>query len=121
MFCSYLIPLCSVDGDTPPVGAVVGIVISALVILTIVIVATVAVAVFAIWWNKKDSGTFNLQRYVSMECSKQAAYRTIARMFVYGTRCCLKLVYDDVVMYRTGYRIAEPTNLLLVWLRLVVL
>ena len=84
MFCSYLIPLSSVDEeDTLPVGAVVGIVISALVILTIVIVAIVAVAVFAIWWNKKDSGTFNLQRYVSMECSKQAAYCTIARICLY--------------------------------------
>ena len=27
-------------------------------------------------------------------------------LFVYGTRCCLTFVYDDIVMCRTGYRIA---------------
>ena len=72
MFCSYLlIPLSSVDADTLPLGAVVGIVLSPLVILTIVIVA---VAGFAIWWNKKDSGTVNLKTDVSMECSIHTPY-----------------------------------------------
>ena len=72
VFCSYLlIPLSSVDANTLPVGAVVGIVLSALVILTIVIVA---VAGFAIWWNKKDSGTLNLKTDVSMVCSQQTPY-----------------------------------------------
>ena len=93
----------SVVTGTLPVGAIVGIVIAALVIPTIVIV--VAVAVFARWWNKKDSGTFNLTTDVSMECSMHAAYCTIARICLYMAQDAYTFVYDDVVMCRTGYHI----------------
>ena len=100
MFCSYLIPLFSVDADTPPVGAVVAIVLSALVILTIVIV--VIIAVFAIWRNKKDRKTLHLTTDVSMKCS--ITLYCVLQECVYmsclfcGTRDCLKFVYDDVVV-----------------------
>ena len=69
-----------VDADTLPVGAVVGIVISALVILTIVIV--VIVAVFARWWKEKDSGTLDLKTDVSMESS--ITPYCVLQEFVYG-------------------------------------
>ena len=69
MFSSYLLPFSSVDEDTLAVETVVGIAMATLVILTMVITAIVAVAGFAICWNKKDSGTLDLKADVSMECS----------------------------------------------------
>ena len=106
MFSSYLIPLSTVDEeDTLPVAAVVGIAMAALVGLIIVVAVVVAVAVFARWWKGKNSGTIDLTTDVSMECSMQTPY-CVLQEFVYGTRCCLTFVYDDVVC-RTGYRIAE--------------
>ena len=80
----------SVDEDTLAVGPVVGIVISALVILTIVIVAVVAVAGFARWWKVEDSGTLNLKTDVSMEST--LLYVCCKNVFVYGTSCCVKFV-----------------------------
>ena len=74
MFCSYLIPLSSVDADTLAIGAVVGIAMAVLVGLVIIIVAIVALAVFARCWNKKDSGTYDLKTDVSMKCSMQTPY-----------------------------------------------
>ena len=65
----FNIPLSSIDGDTLPVGPVVGIVISALVILAIVIVAVLAVAGFARWWKVEDSGALDLKTGVSVECT----------------------------------------------------
>ena len=124
MFSSYLIPLSTVDEedtlavvtivdeDTLPVAApVVGIAMAALVGLIIVVAVVVAVAVFARWWKGKNSGAFDLTTDVSMECSMQTPYCVLQEFvyiaeFVYGTRCCLTFVYDDVVC-RTGYRIAE--------------
>ena len=71
MFSSYLIPLSSVDEeDTLTVETVVGISVAAVVgLFIVVIVAVVAVAVFARWRKKEDSGTFDLKTDVSMECS----------------------------------------------------
>ena len=43
-------------------------------LITIVIAVVVAVAVFAQWWKKEDSGTFDLKTDVSMECSIQTLY-----------------------------------------------
>ena len=71
MFSSYLIPLSSVDEeDTLAVETVVGISVAALIgLFIVVIVAVVAVAVFARWRKKEDSGTYDLETDVSMECS----------------------------------------------------
>ncbi len=73
MFCSYLIPLSSVDEDTLAVGAVVGIAMAALLVLIVaILVVIVAVAGFVRWW--KNSGTLDLTTDVSVECSMQTPY-----------------------------------------------
>ena len=64
-----IIPLFSVDANTLSVGAIVGVAFLALADLTIV-----AVAVFARWWKKEDSGTLDLTTDVSMECTMQTPY-----------------------------------------------
>ena len=74
MFCSYLLPFSSVDEeDTLAVEEVVGIAVAAvvgfIVLVIVVIAAVVAVAVFARWRKKEDSGTYDLKTDVSMECS----------------------------------------------------
>ena len=81
MFSSYLIPLSSVDADTPPVEEVVGISMAALVgLIIVVIVAVVGFIVFIVivvamvTWKEKNSGTLDLKTDVSMKCSMQTPY-----------------------------------------------
>ena len=82
MFSSYLIPLSSVDADTPPVEEVVGISMAALLGLIIVVIVAVVVSfivfivivVAMVTWKEKNSGTLDLKTDVSMECSMQILY-----------------------------------------------
>ena len=90
--------MSSVDEDTPPVGAVVGVVISALIILTIVIAAIVVVAGFAQWWNEEDGETLDLKTDVSVECT----ILRVASMCLYMGQDAVFNLYNYVVMYRTG-------------------